>query len=194
MSATAVARHQFFEQYQIRSYIPTAKCRRKSGKQVAHEGCFKYDPKRDIYNCQAGHSLYPKHAVGATKYYHIKKAHCNSCKWQESCYLGKRYTGLYRNEHKAAIEQVRQRQGVEVFKQRMRERNWKIEGLFGEAKEQHGLRRAKYRGLEKMQIQAYGIGIIQNLKRLAVSLDLYFRWIRYQFIQRFLLLRYSFQG
>ena len=134
---------RFFEEHKIRSYIPTAKCRRKSGKQVAHEGSFKYDRKQDIYTCQAGHALYSKHAVGATKYYHIKKAHCNSCQWQKSCYLGKRHTGLYRNEHKAAIERVRRRQGGKVFKRIMRERSWKIEGLFGEAKEQHGLRRAK---------------------------------------------------
>ena len=186
--------YKFFEEHQIRSYIPTAKCRRKRGKQVAHEGSFKYDSKQDIYTCQAGHALSPKHAVGATKYYHIKKAHCNNCQWQASCYLGKRHTGLYRNEHNAAIERVRRRQGGKVFKQRMIERSWKVEGLFGEAKEQHGMRRAKYRGSEKVQIQAFGIGITQNLKRLAVSLDFYFRWIRFQFTQRFLLLRYSFQG
>ena len=48
-----------FEQHQIRSYIPTAKCRRQSGKQVAHEGRFKYDAKQDIYTCQSGHALDP---------------------------------------------------------------------------------------------------------------------------------------
>ena len=185
MSAIAVARHQFFEQQQICSYIPTVKRHCKMGKQVAHESSFKYDLKQDLYTCQAGHALYPNHVVGATKYHHIKKAHCNSCPWQSSCYLGMRNTYLYRNEYKAAIERVRQQQGEEAFQQRMKERR---------AEEQHGLRRAKYRGLEKMQMQAYGIGITQNLKRLAVSLDFYFCWFRFQFIQRFLLLRYSFQG
>ncbi len=186
--------YQFFEEHQIRSYIPTAKFRLTPGKQVADEGSFKYDPNKDIYTCQAGHALYPKPAVGATKYYHIKEAHCNSCQWQASCYIGKHHTGLCRNEHNAAIERVRRRQSSQVFKQRMIERSWKIEGLFAEAKERHGLRRAKYRGTKKMQIQAYLTGTVQNLKRLAVSLDFYFRWIRFWFTQRFLLLRYSFQG
>ena len=186
--------YKFFEEHQIRSYIPTAKFRLTPGKQVADKGNFQYDPNKDIYTCQAGHALHPKPAVGATKYYHIKKAHCNSCQWQDSCYLGRRHTGLYRNEHNVAIERVRQRQSSPVFKQKMVERSWKIEGLFAEAKERHGLRRAKYRGLEKTQIQAYLTGTAQNLKRLAVSLDFYFHWIRFQFIQRFLLLRYSFQG
>ena len=103
-------------------------------------------------------------------------------------------TGIYRNEHKESIERVRRRQTSQLFKQRMRERSWKIEGLFGEAKERHGLRRAKYRGSEKMQIQAYLTGITQNLKRLAASLDFYFHWIRFWFTQRFLLLRHSSEG
>ena len=185
--------YKFFEEHKMLSYIPVAK-RRRDGKQRAYEDSFKYDKKQDIYKCQAGHALYPRHAVGATKYYHIKKVHCKSCQWRADCYLGNRYTGIYRNEHKESIERVIQRQTSQLFKQRMRERSWKIEGLFGEAKERHGLRRAKYRGSEKMQIQAYLTGITQNLKRLAASLDFYFHWIRFWFTQRFLLLRHSFGG
>ena len=116
-----------------------------------------------------------------------------NCQWQSSCYLGGARTCIARNKYKGAIERVQCRQEDQVFQQRMAERSWKVEGLFGEAKEQHGLRRAKYRGSEKMRIQTYLIGIAQNLERLAVSLDFYFRWIRFWFIQRFLLLQYSFQ-
>jgi len=183
--------YQFFEDHNIRSYIPMP----KYAKPVSDDGSFKYDAKHDRYICQAGHALYSKHAVRSTKYYDIKKAHCKGCQWRESCYLGGvSHQYIARNKYKEAIERARCRQSSEVFQHRMTERSWKVEGLFGEAKEQHGLRRAKYRGLDKMQIQAYSIGIVQNLKRLAVSLDFYFRWIRFQFIQRFLLLRYSFQG
>ena len=46
------------------------------------------------------------------------------------------------------------------------ERMWKCEGLFAEAKQLHGLSRAKYRGRSKVQIQAYLCAIVQNLKRL----------------------------
>ena len=52
------------------------------------------------------------------------------------------------------------------FKSKLDERMWKIEGLFAEAKNNHGLRRAKYRGRDKMQIQAYMTAFVQNLKRL----------------------------
>jgi hypothetical protein len=43
---------------------------------------------------------------------------------------------------------------------------WKIEGIHAEAKHQHSLKRAKYRGLTKVQIQAYMTASVQNLKRL----------------------------
>lgn len=52
------------------------------------------------------------------------------------------------------------------FKQNVSERMWKMEGLFAEAKQNHCLARARYRGRSKVQIQAYLIAIVQNLKRL----------------------------
>ena len=181
--------YQFFEEQQICSYIPMP----RYAKPVADNGSFEYDPKQDHYTCQAGHVLAPKHAVRSTQYYYIKKTHCKNCQWQSSCYLGGVRTCIARNKYKGAIERVQCRQDDPLFKQRMKERSWKIEGLFSEAKQQHGLGQAKYRGWEKVQIQAYGVGMAQNLKRLAVSLDFYLCWIRFQFIQRFLLLRYNFQ-
>ena len=53
-----------------------------------------------------------------------------------------------------------------AFKQRVSQQMWKSEGLFAEAKQYHGLSRAKYRGRAKVQIQAYLCAIVQNLKRL----------------------------
>lgn len=52
------------------------------------------------------------------------------------------------------------------FRKRLTERKWKIEGLFGEAKQNHGLRRSRYRGLSMVQIQFYLIAIALNCKRI----------------------------
>ena len=52
------------------------------------------------------------------------------------------------------------------FIERMKERMWKVEGINAEAKNLHALKRVKYRGLPKVQIQAYMTGAVQNLKRL----------------------------
>ena len=47
---------------------------------------------------------------------------------------------------------------------------WKIEGLFAEAKQNHGLSRARYRGRSKVQIQADLSATAQNLKRLVKAI------------------------
>ena len=54
-----------------------------------------------------------------------------------------------------------------AFRQKLSERMGKIEGLFAEAKQNHGLSRARYRGRSKVPIQAYLSATAQNLKRLA---------------------------
>jgi len=45
-----------------------------------------------------------------------------------------------------------------------------VEGIHGEAKAQHGLRRAVRRGIANMRIQAYLTAAAINLKRLAAAL------------------------
>jgi IS5 family transposase len=57
-----------------------------------------------------------------------------------------------------------------MFLKRAAERMWKIEGLFAEAKQNHCLSRARYRGRCKVQIQAYLSAMVQNLKRLLFPL------------------------
>ena len=61
-----------------------------------------------------------------------------------------------------------------TFRQMRSERMWKSEGLFAEAKQNHCLARAKYRGRGKVQIQAYLSAIVQNLKRLVA---LFYYWL-----------------
>ena len=96
---------------------------------------------------------------------------CAGCPRMESCLSdtdkirnqGKRF---YIPMSKKVIEVKEQSQKPEfIFK--MRQRMWKMEGIFAEAKSHHGLRKARYRGRSKVQIQIYMISTVQNLKRLA---------------------------
>ena len=69
-----------------------------------------------------------------------------------------------------------------TFRRKRSERMWKSEGLFAEAKRNHCLARAKYRGRCKVQIQAYLSAIVQNLKRLVALFYCWLldRWLRKQ--------------
>ncbi len=74
--------------------------------------------------------------------YRLLGGHCNKCPVRDQCFK------------------------TEEFKKMRGERQWKMEGVFAEAKNNHGLDRARYRGKAKMQIQAYMTATVQNLKRL----------------------------
>lgn len=59
-----------------------------------------------------------------------------------------------------------------------RRHRWQVEGRHGEAKTQHGLRRAVRRGLANMRIQAYLTAAVMNLKRLAAFAARLFVFLR----------------
>jgi len=61
---------------------------------------------------------------------------------------------------------VRMRQRGEPYRLSQRSRK-KIEELFGEAKDLHGLRRFRRRGLQRVRQETWLIGLVLNLKRLA---------------------------
>ncbi|MFT5303419.1 MAG: hypothetical protein ACI814_004238, partial [Mariniblastus sp.] len=85
---------------------------------------------------------------------------------------------ILRNVNQELFEELTTQMNDPTFKQKMSERMWKIEGLFAEAKDNHGLARAKYRGRAKVQIQAYLTATVQNLKRLVFLLLLLLRCAR----------------
>jgi hypothetical protein len=67
-------------------------------------------------------------------------------------------------QHHRHLQERRREQKSKGFGQRMHKRN-AIEGTISELVRGHGLRRARYRGLEKVRLQNYFIGAACNAKR-----------------------------
>ena len=156
----------------IRHYIPLHDPRTGRGKLTPSE--FKYDRRNDRYRCPQGHYLYPyeKLEKGIIKRYRLTGGHCRTCPMRDRCLpdnVRHRARYVYRGLHQDEIEAVRRRQTTKTFAMRLIERKWKIEGIFGEAKVNHGLRRARYRGLSKVQIQFFMIAIALNCKRAVLA-------------------------
>jgi len=156
-------------QRQIRTYIPLHDARLGKGKLTPTT--FIYQSRNDRYLCPDGHHLYPyEKQDNGIKRYRILGGHCRRCPQRESCLpdtAKQRARFVYRSVHQHEIDQVRRRQNTAAFVAKMIERKWKIEGLFAEAKLFHSLRRARYRGLAKVSIQALMTAMVQNLKRIA---------------------------
>jgi IS5 family transposase len=168
----------------ITTYIPLFSNRSGStAKEMADAG-FKYDYTNDRYMYPEGKIMYPKRHKDTTSY-HAKISTCKTCPSFTACVAKSRKGGekvVLRNPNQDLFEKEILRMQEEIFHKKLKERMWKIEGIFSEAKNMHGLSRAKYRGLQKMQIQAHMTSATQNLKRLVISLTPTFITVLLQYI------------
>ena len=160
--------YAYLREQKIRHYIPLHDANTGRGKLTPSD--FKYDRRRDRYRCPEGHYLYPYEKVerGSVRRYRVTGGHCRHCPISQQCMPDSqkfRARFVYRGVHQDEVDAVRRRQSTAAFRERLTERKWKIEGLFGEAKQNHSLRRSRYRGLSKAQIQFYLIAIALNCKR-----------------------------
>ena len=156
----------------ITTYIPLFSSRSGGTAKEMVDAGFKYDFENDRCICPEGKIMYPRRHKDTTSY-HAKISICKACSSFTTCVAKHRKGGervILRNPNQDLFEKEILRMQEEIFHKRLKERMWKIEGIFSEAKNMHGLSRAKYRGLQKMQIQAHMTSAAQNLKRLVISL------------------------
>jgi transposase len=131
------------------------------------KGAFAYDPERDAYRCPQGQPL-PRRKTKYTEeevVYRADAATCNACSVKTKCTASDRGRIVHRSFFAAYFEKVRGYHTTEVYKKAMRKRQVWVEPLFAEAKDWHGLRRLRLRGLENANIQGLLIAAGQNLKR-----------------------------
>ena len=169
----------------IRHYIPLHDPNTGHGKLAPSD--FTYDRRKDRYRCPEGHYLYPYKKIerrGSVRRYRVTGGHCRRCPMSSSCLPDSqnfRARFVYRGIHQDEVEAVRRRQSTAAFRRLLGERKWKIEGLFAEAKQNHGLRRARYRGLSKVQVQFFMTAIALICKRvvtISYLLHLIFLFLR----------------
>ena len=133
---------------------------------------FEYDAKKDVFICPAKSTLKyigGVHGRPKQRRYAGLRSVCRICKLKDKCTKSDRRTLKVSSNH-ASLIHLRADSKTESFKQLYKSRAPVIEGIFGEAKEWHGLRRAWRRGLSKMLIQSFLIASVINFKRLGAVL------------------------
>ena len=133
---------------------------------------FIYDEKKDVFICPAGSTLKYVGDVKSRSHqrrYGGLRTVCRKCKLKDKCTKSSRRQLKVGINH-ASLVRLRADSRTENFKKLYRSRAPVIEGVFGEAKEWHGLRRAWRRGLPKMLVQCLLIATVLNFKRLATVL------------------------
>jgi len=128
---------------------------------------FAYDEENDQFTCPGGQVL---KYVGTEKQrrrknYRPRRSDCRACLLKSQCTQSER-RHLKVTKYHASLIRLRADSKTDSFKELYRSRAPVIEGIFGEAKEWHGLRRSWRRGLSKMRVQCLLVASVLNFKRL----------------------------
>lgn len=131
---------------------------------------FKYLPNKDVFICIEGKELRRVAYEGRWRRYHYrpKLLECRGCTLRSRCATDRSVRTLLRYEEgkQKAVDlaegHLKTPEGKKTFSERPIFAEWAV----AEAKGLHGLRRAMFRGLEKVTIQALMVATVQNIKRL----------------------------
>jgi len=154
------------EGQRIRAYMPLPDFDSRTALFGKH--AFHYDAQRDVYICPQGTLLVFNHhayAVRETRY-QARAETCNACAVKAQCTTSNGGRAVSRSFDEAYLDQVRAYHETEAYQKARRKRQVWVEPLFAEAKDWHGLRRFRLRGLAKVNGEALLTATGQNLKRL----------------------------
>ncbi len=149
----------------IRAYVPLPNFDERTPYFGASH--FAYDAEQDEYRCPQGHRLrrarvkYTEEVV----VYQAKAITCDGCPLKVQCTASSQGRQIYRSFHAAYLDRVRAYHQTAAYQKAMRKRAVWVEPLFGEAKDWHGLRRFRLRGLWKVNCEGLLVATGQNLKR-----------------------------
>jgi hypothetical protein len=150
----------------IHAYTPLADWDRRADYYDPSQ--FTYDPEHDVYRCPQGEMLRRVTAKYTERVvvYRAAPTICNGCPVKAACTASDRGRIIHRSFDAAYLERVHGYHATEAYQKAMRKCKVWIEPLFGEAKQWHGMRQFRLRGLQKVNMEGLMIVSGQNLKRL----------------------------
>lgn len=131
-----------------------------------------YDAASDTYRCPAGQQLvYRTTTRQGYRQYHSDPMQCVDCESRERCTQSANHTKIVvRHVWEAAKEAVNARRLTEWGKRIYARRKETVERSFADAKQLHGHRYARMRGLAKVLEQCLLAATAQNMKKIALLL------------------------
>jgi transposase len=134
---------------------------------------FQWLPDEDAYLCPAGQKLrrYAQARGSQRVQYRAPKGSCAACAFRDQCTPSGRERTIHRSWGQDFVDQTEELLRSPLGKQRLIERETYIEGAFGLAKELHGLRRTRFRGRWRVQIQVWLMAAAMNIKKAVREVD-----------------------
>jgi transposase len=130
---------------------------------------FVYDPQQDVFHCPAGQTLNRTCTKTCEQVvlYQADPQTCLACSLRSQCVRSTRVgRQVQRSVYAPYYEWADHCMTPAARKRLLARRQYKAEGSFADAANNHGYKRARFRGLESMTIQNLLIAAIQNLRKL----------------------------
>lgn len=134
---------------------------------------FTYNPEKDVYVCPNNIELTYKTTTrqGYSEYV-CSKTTCSECPMKEKCLPEKSpFRTIRRHVWELYKEKCKEFLKTEKGKGIYKKRKETVERSFADSKELHGLRYARYRGLEKVKEQCLLTAACMNMKKIATLLS-----------------------
>jgi hypothetical protein len=128
---------------------------------------FQWLVQEDAYLCPAGQRLRRHAQIKGTQrvQYRAPRGSCAACRFREQCAPSGRDRTIHRSWGQESVERTEALLASPLGKQRLSERKIYVEGAFGLGKELHGLRRTRFRGRRRVQIELWLTAAAMNIKR-----------------------------
>ncbi|WP_233081970.1 IS1182 family transposase [Rheinheimera soli] len=146
--------------------------RPNKGKGLLRKSAFSYEKDSNSYRCPHGQSLlYTTTNRDGYHEYKSDPALCRNCPLLKQCTRSKNQTKvLTRHVYEEAKEAANQTRLSTWGKKIYQRRKETVERSFADAKQHHGHRYARFRGLQNVQMQCLMAGTAQNIKKMALLL------------------------
>ena len=168
-----MANYLYLHQAGLRAFIPSRHHKRGPGG-VWRRDHFQYLPDDNVFLCPAGKQMKQFTRRDSTRRvsYRVEKGTCKSCSFREQCSPSGRERTISRFYDHELIDEAEERVTSVLGRRLLHERKVRSEGAFALAKELHGLRRTRFVGRRKVQIQLWLTAAAMNIKRAARTLRL----------------------
>lgn len=136
-------------------------------KEIFLEEEFKYDKETDTFLCPAGKRLKRRtyHKKREKWEYASSRKECIKCSLRQKCTKSKSgVRTVYRHERQEEIDEMRKEANSYAARIDFKKRHHLMERSFADGTNLHGLKKARWRGLWRMEIQGYMIAAVQNIR------------------------------
>jgi transposase len=149
----------------LKAHIPDLHRAKGTKQNIFGQDQFQYDPENDVYHCPAGNVLKRRalHTKRQSIDYGCPRKICADCELREQCTKNKAGRTIKRHLRQEELDQMRQESSSPTAKKDIKTRQHLMERSFARG-ERLGIKRARWRGLWRMEIQEYLTCAIQNIQ------------------------------